>query len=99
MKSIKHINLKDEKGNVYCCLRNKVVCLDEQQIQQFCSGCGMLEGFAGGLGVECVWNDARPVLDPHIADNADEEWLSNQIKHMSPGAHAAAGLSSLPPQT
>ncbi len=47
---INHVNYANEIGNVYCCLRNKVVELNQFQIDNFCSGCKM---FKGGMKVEC----------------------------------------------
>lgn len=89
MRQIHHINLKDESGRIYCCLRNKVVKFDEKQRHDFCGGCSMFAGEAGGLGVECVWEDLRPVSDPHTAQDPAAEWRSNQIKHISPADHLA----------
>lgn len=41
---INHVNYANEIGNVYCCLRNKVVELNQFQIDNFCSGCKMFKG-------------------------------------------------------
>ncbi|CAG7646248.1 hypothetical protein ACFQI7_23490 [Paenibacillus allorhizosphaerae] len=80
MKPVLHINMADEGGKVYCCLRNRVVNLNEAQKTKYCSGCGMFAGFAGDLGVECLWEDVRLVNDPHIAADPMAEFTSNQIK-------------------
>ena len=77
---IRHINLADKEGKIYCCLRNKVVLLDEEQRSRFCAGCRMYAGNAGGLGVECLWQDSRPLADPYVAVDPAAEFLSNQKK-------------------
>jgi hypothetical protein len=83
MRNVKHVNLADQEGRVYCCLRNRVVKLDDEQKERFCKGCIMYSGDAQGLGVECVWEDIRPVADPHVATEPYVEWKSNQAKGIS----------------
>ncbi|WP_409342701.1 hypothetical protein [Paenibacillus sp. MBLB4367] len=80
MTMINHINMADENGRVYCCLRNKVVTLDAKHTKTFCGGCKMYRGDAGGQGVECAWDDARGVSEPYRVSNPQEEWLSNQYR-------------------
>ncbi|ALS23883.1 hypothetical protein [Paenibacillus naphthalenovorans] len=82
MRQIRHINLADENSRVYCCLRNKIVKLDEDQKKGFCASCRMYAGDAGGQGVECVWGDMRPVSDPYVVNNPGAELLSNQKKQI-----------------
>lgn len=84
MALIVHVNIRNPKNEVYCCLRNKVVKLDTQQKDQFCSGCKMFAGDADGQGVSCLWDDARDVSDPHIAVNPAEEFASNQVRQVPP---------------
>ncbi|MNI04896.1 hypothetical protein D3C73_578340 [compost metagenome] len=74
-----HVNLKNE---VYCCLRNKVVELDPTQKGQFCNGCKMYAGDAGGKGVACVWEDMRDVNNPHTVLNPIAEFASNQLRQV-----------------
>ncbi|MCZ8523531.1 MULTISPECIES: hypothetical protein [Paenibacillus] len=83
MRQINHVNLTDTNGKIYCCLRNKIVSLDESQKQNFCGGCKMFAGDAGGRGVECVWDDARPVSNPHTVNNPFTEMLSNQARRVN----------------
>lgn len=83
MRNVKHVNLADQEGRVYCCLRNRVVKLDEEQKAGFCRSCIMYSGDAKGQGVECLWEDARPVADPHVAADPYKEWKSNQVKGIS----------------
>lgn len=56
---INHINLPDTMGQVYCCLRNRVVRYDAGHRARFCGNCKMFNGTAGGCGVECLWDDSR----------------------------------------
>lgn len=78
MPEINHIHLATDKGEIYCCLRNRVVVLDEDHRSRFCSSCKMYNGDAGGKGVECVWNDQRDVSDPHLVTDPYKEWVENQ---------------------
>lgn len=83
MKTVNHINYMDQEGQVYCCLRNKVVKLDEQQREQFCKGCSMFAGHADGRGVECVWEDSRHISEPFIVLDPTKEFIRNQVRHVS----------------
>ncbi|NHN33014.1 hypothetical protein [Paenibacillus agricola] len=78
MKLTNHVNFVDSEGQIYCCLRNKLVKLDQQQEERFCNGCQMFAGFANGGGVECMWEDARHVNNPHIIVDPFQEFISNQ---------------------
>ncbi|TVY06856.1 hypothetical protein [Paenibacillus cremeus] len=82
MAQVLHINIADTAGCVYCCLRNKVVQLDQEQKENYCQGCGMFAGFADGLGVECLWIDMRPVNNPHVVTEPLKEFTSNQLKQI-----------------
>jgi len=84
MALITHINVRSADNEIYCCLRNKVVKLDGQQQEQFCSGCKMFAGDAGGRGVACVWEDVRDIGNPHIVFNPLEEFASNQLRQVPP---------------
>jgi hypothetical protein len=59
-----------------------VVELDDKQLEDFCSGCRMFAGDAGGQGVACIWEDVRDVSNPHIVHNPLAEFVSNQIKQV-----------------
>lgn len=87
VREVRHINLSDPDGQVYCCLRNRVVKLDDEQKQAFCSGCRMYAGEASGKGVECVWEDLRPVSDPHVVRDPYAELTSNQKRQIWPTDH------------
>jgi hypothetical protein len=82
---ITHYNYRNSDNEVYCCLRNKVVTLNNQQTEQFCKGCKMFEGDAGGKGVACVWEDTRNVGNPHIVLNPLVEFASNQMRQVRLG--------------
>lgn len=82
MKRINHINLKNVEDQVYCCLRNKIVDLTEQHLVQYCHGCQMFAGTAQGKGIECSWNDARHVSNPHIVLDPHVECRENQMKQV-----------------
>ncbi|SFL67354.1 hypothetical protein SAMN03159341_108164 [Paenibacillus sp. 1_12] len=78
MELINHINYTDQNDNIYCCLRNRVVKLNQAQQEQFCKSCKMFAGTADGRGVECAWEDVRNVSNPHIVIDPAREFISNQ---------------------
>ncbi|WP_040949937.1 hypothetical protein [Gorillibacterium massiliense] len=78
MTMITHINLENSETEVYCCLRNRIIRLDDQHKHQFCAGCKMFRGEAGGRGVECRWDDPRNLPDPYVVTSPQDEWQSNQ---------------------
>ena len=82
MSLITHLNLKNSKNEVYCCLRNKIVELNADQKEQFCSGCKMYAGDVGGKGVACIWEDVRDVANPHKVTNPLSEFASNQLRQV-----------------
>jgi hypothetical protein len=83
MSLINHVNIANEENRIYCCLRNRVVRLDEKHKAAYCAGCSMYEGNARGTGVECVWDDHRTVSNPHIVRNPETEWHSNQARKIA----------------
>jgi hypothetical protein len=94
MPMITHYNYRNHDNEIYCCLRNKIVALDSQQIDQFCNGCKMYEGDAGGKGVSCEWEDTRKVSNPHIVHNPLKEFASNQIRQVRLGGSPFFSYSS-----
>lgn len=82
MPIIRHHNYRSESGEIYCCLRNRVVKLDDEQLQRFCEGCGMFAGMMPDVGVSCEWDDLGDVSDPHRAPDPWEEFKRNQIKQV-----------------
>jgi hypothetical protein len=94
MPMITHFNHKSSDNEIYCCLRNKIVALDSNQKEQFCSGCKMYDGDAGGKGVACIWEDLRNVNNPHIVHNPFVEFANNQIKQVRLGVPPFLSLSS-----
>jgi hypothetical protein len=70
MAYVEHVNVVNDSGNVYCCLRNKVVEFNEEHVSRFCSACMMNRGLTPGKSVQCSWKDHRAkeskrvVLDP-----------------------------------
>ncbi|MBD0383641.1 hypothetical protein [Paenibacillus sedimenti] len=96
MALIPHINVCNDDNEIYCCLRNKIVKLDAQQQEQFCSGCKMYAGDAEGYaqGVTCIWEDLRDIGNPHVALDPLEEFVRNQIKQVPPEGPALFLYSS-----
>ncbi|WP_213527682.1 hypothetical protein [Paenibacillus sp. J31TS4] len=78
MKKTNHINYAASGQEVYCCLRNRVVRLDASHTTNYCLGCKMYNGNAGGKGVECLWEDMRDVSNPYRVSDPHAEWASNQ---------------------
>lgn len=83
MRLVTHMNYKDQDGQIYCCMRNKVVQLDDVQ-KQFCQDCRMFAGTAKEQGVKCVWDDMRNVSDPHIVRDPVHEFIMNQTRTITP---------------
>jgi hypothetical protein len=90
MPIIRHHNFCNENGEIYCCLRNRVVQLDGEQLRRFCQGCGMFAGTMPDVGVSCDWEELGDVADPHLARDPWNEFKRNQIKQVS-----AAGSGTL----
>jgi hypothetical protein len=84
MRLVTHVNYTDQDGQIYCCLRNKVVKLDAEQRKQFCQACKMFAGSAKGRGVECVWKDMRHVSEPYIVHDPIREYIMNQTRAVTP---------------
>lgn len=84
MTKILHHNVRSEQNEVYCCMRNRVVKLDEQQLEQFCRVCRMFAGELAEGGVACEWDDPRNVSNPHLASDPWEEFMRNQEKQVPP---------------
>ncbi|MCZ8511315.1 hypothetical protein O9H85_02450 [Paenibacillus filicis] len=74
-----HMNLAKE-GQVYCCLRNKIVPLNGEQVEAYCSGCPMNKGVEPGKFANCYWNDARPIKSPHWVIDPRVEYISMQTR-------------------
>jgi hypothetical protein len=94
MPMISHYNYRNSDNEIYCCLRNKIVALDNDQMEQFCNGCKMYDGDAGDQGVSCVWEDSRNVSNPHIVHNPLVEFASNQIRQVRLGGSPFFSYSS-----
>ncbi|MEW9701178.1 hypothetical protein [Paenibacillus sp. SI8] len=86
MALITHVNVCNADHEIYCCLRNKIVKLDAQQLEQFCSACKMFAGGAEGYtdGVTCIWEDVRDVNNPHLALDPIDEFVHNQVRQVPP---------------
>lgn len=80
MSYVEHVNLVGEHGNVYCCLRNKIVKLSDEQLERFCSVCKMNRGFTPGVSVQCYWKDTRPIDNPHIVRDPRIEFSRMQAR-------------------
>ncbi len=97
MALITHMNICNADQEIYCCLRNKIVKLDIQQQEQFCSSCKMLAVYTDGRaghGVTCIWEDLRDVSNPHYALDPLEEFIHNQIRQVPPEGTALFSFSS-----
>lgn len=95
MPFVNHVNIADGKGQVYCCLRNRVVDLTKEHRQTYCGCCKMFNGDADGQGVECLWDDALAAQDEIIARNPYQEWVLQQMKHtILPFSGAASELNT-----
>lgn len=81
MPRIPHHNLANTDDQVYCCLRNKVVKLDERQKQDFCGKCPMFGGWLAS-GVICEWKDARQLTDPYTVADPMQEFKDNQKRQV-----------------
>lgn len=73
-----HINLTDANGQVYCCLRNRIVALDQKHQQHYCTGCRMYNGLAASGGVNCLWEDQRTDGGDLYITDPNREWIENQ---------------------
>ncbi|MFC0213732.1 hypothetical protein ACFFK0_14905 [Paenibacillus chartarius] len=82
MPMIRHDNYRNESGEVYCCLRNRVVVLGQEQQDSFCQGCPMFAGHLGGNGISCEWDDIGDVANPHKVVDPQKEFRRNQLKHI-----------------
>ncbi|KIL40002.1 hypothetical protein SD70_16645 [Gordoniibacillus kamchatkensis] len=89
MSIIRHHNYRSENGEIYCCLRNRVVKLDDEQLQRFCQGCGMFAGTMPHVLVSCDWDDIGGVSNPHVALDPWQEFKRNQIKQVPAEGSAA----------
>ena len=80
---INHINVPDAMGQIYCCLRNRVIRYDQNHQSQYCSACKMFNGTADGCGVECLWDDSRAKAGDYIlVSDPVREWAGNQKKRV-----------------
>lgn len=77
MAWITHMNYTNEEGNIYCCLRNKVVPLNQLQTLSYCSSCAMFKGLYHRK-VNCRWEDPRSLEDPHAIIDPYLEYRSMQ---------------------
>jgi hypothetical protein len=90
------MNYCNEKDEIYCCLRNKVVKLDQLQLERFCQSCKMFGGTLQGGGVVCIWDDSRDVSNPHDVYDPQEEFLHNQVKQVPPEGPAMLDIAVKP---
>lgn len=96
MPLINHLNLSDSNSRVYCCLRNRVVLLDDAHKETYCALCGMFNGDAGGGGVECLWDDMRETEGSTVVvEDPYREWASNQVRKVKTAGddNAACGVN------
>lgn len=74
MAFVTHINYVNQNGEIYCCLRNKIIPLNEMQFNLYCSSCRMNEGGEPGKKVICTWSDQREIANPYIAHDPEYEF-------------------------
>jgi hypothetical protein len=82
MAYIQHMNHTNANGAVYCCLRNRLVTLNQLQILNYCSSCKMHNGNEEGNNVVCVWDDHREVNNPHVVVDPFLEYQMMQRNHL-----------------
>jgi hypothetical protein len=58
---IRHINLTDDEGQVYCHQKHAIIPIDGEHIAKSCWGCSYWSGMAKGWGVECTYEDGNIV--------------------------------------
>lgn len=88
MSYVNHLNVANKNGNVYCCLRNKIVQLGEMQVTNYCLGCTMFKGLEESYkSVQCVWNDPRDLKDEDVYVVLDPqlEFMSMQSRDICCG--------------
>ncbi|OXM85947.1 hypothetical protein [Paenibacillus rigui] len=88
MSYVNHLNYANKNGNVYCCLRNKIVQLGEEQVSNYCRGCTMFNGVdAQYTHVQCFWNDSREPQDEevHVVHDPQLEFMSMQSRDIRCG--------------
>ena len=55
---VNHINLPDDKSNIFCKRINGIIHLDQSgKFWKTCRKCTMFNGSAQGEGVECLYDD------------------------------------------
>lgn len=63
---VNHINIPDEKSNIFCKRINSIIHLDKAgKFWRTCKKCPMLAGTAQGEGVECLYEDPN-ARDPFV---------------------------------
>lgn len=55
--TVRHINLVDDSGQVYCHFMAEIVPLEGPHVATVCWKCPYWTGLAGGYGVECTYQD------------------------------------------
>ena len=72
---VKHLNVPDENGDVYCRLINgKLNFKDMKLVRRQCFNCKMFAGSYQGQGVECVWDDKKSSQPIMVVSSADTEY-------------------------
>lgn len=56
---VRHVNLTDEDGQVYCHQEGGLVVYDGEHIHKSCWSCPYWSGVAKGYGVECSYEDVN----------------------------------------
>lgn len=56
---VRHVNISDTEGKVYCYKQYAVVELDGPHLSEQCWVCPFWAGLAGGYGVECMYEDDK----------------------------------------
>lgn len=71
---VNHVNYPNDKAQIYCRAKNKIITLDSQgEFWKTCQSCPMFAGDYQGLGVECIWKDDS---------DGYSEYVSNPVKEL-----------------
>ena len=72
-KLVNHINYPDNKSQIYCRRKNKIISLDKNgEFWNTCQSCPMFSGDYQGQGVECSWNDDSESYSVYVSNPVKE---------------------------
>lgn len=86
---VRHINLSDDSGRVYCHKGGAISELDGLHLAGMCWSCPYFAGLAKGYGVECTYEDQN------VGPNIDEVSFSNPDDALASAPEKPANLDSI----